>query len=355
MLDLKGDLIMGLISLIFPAIVFCLLREKLSAAESNDKKECAIRYILEFICGYALINTAVVLTRMFYSKIYSGGIFGELNRTPLFAMKYLALGLVFATLLPFVEKLIRGLLPSDIRLSFNTIKLSEKTKAIIVIAYAFVMTLHHFVRIFDNAAWYDEATAILYARSDTFAGVLDLVMRVGHVPFHYVFLWICCKLFGESGLVYHLSGFIPYVITVIIMATVVRKWFGNKTAVILITFSTLLGCAVTYNLEIRMYTWCQLFTFLTYLMAYGIYKTGKNRYYILMALFSVGAIYSHYFALSSMGLIYAVMFIYFLFANRKQAVKVFLSYSDEIERVVPVQQQIDNFIHIGIIKWFDLF
>lgn len=316
---------MGLISLVFPAIVFCLLREKLLVNEKTDKKECTIRYILEFICGYALINTAVILIRMLYSKVYSGGIFEELNRTPLFAMKYLALGLVFATLLPFAEKLIRSFLPSDIRLSFKPIRLSEKAKAIIVVVYAFVMTFHHFIRIFDNAIWYDEATAILYARSDTLAGVLNLVMKVGHVPFHYVFLWICCKLFGESGLVYHLSNFIPYVITVIIMVTVVRKWFGNKATVILITFSTLLGCAVTYNLEIRMYTWCQLFTFLAYLMAYGIYKTGKNKYYILLALFSAGAIYSHYFALSSMGLLYAVMFVYFIFANRKQVVKVFLS------------------------------
>ena len=316
---------MGLISLTFPAIVFCLLREKLLVNEKTDKKECTIRYILEFICGYALINTAVVLTRMFYSKIYGGGIFEELNRTPLFAMKYLALGLVFATLLPFAEKLIRCFLPSDIRLSFKPIRLSEKAKAIIVVVYAFVMTFHHFIRIFDNAIWYDEATAILYARSDTLAGVLNLVMKIEHVPFHYVFLWICCKLFGESGLVYHLSNFIPYVITVIIMVTVVRKWFGNKATVILITFSTLLGCAVTYNLEIRMYTWCQLFTFLAYLMAYGIYKTSKNKYYILMTLFSAGAIYSHYFALSSMGLLYAVMFVYFVFVSRKQAVKVFLS------------------------------
>ncbi len=321
----RGDLLMGLICMIFPAIVFCLLREKLVANERINKKEYIIRYLLEFACGYALINTAVVVIRMFYTKTYDGGIFEALNNSSLFAIKYLSVGLAFAVILPFVERLIMAVAPSSLRLSLNPVKLSDRAKAIIVIAYAFVMTLHHFIRIFDNAAWYDEATAILYARSDTLWGVLRLVMKVGHVPFHYVFIWLCCKLFGESGLVYHLSGFIPYVITVIIMVTVVRKWFGNKATIILITFSTLLGCAVTYNLEIRMYTWCQLFTFLTYLMAYGIYKTGKNKYYILMTLFSVGAIYSHYYALSSTGLIYAVMFIYFLFINRKQAIKVFLS------------------------------
>lgn len=76
--------------------------------------------------------------------------------------------------------------------------------------------------------------------------MLKYIAENGHTPFHYVFAKICVKYLGglEAGFIYHLSAALPYFITVIISATLVRKWFGNKVSIMLVTLSALLDSAI---------------------------------------------------------------------------------------------------------------
>lgn len=61
-----------------------------------------------------------------------------------------------------------------------------------------------------------------------------------------------------------------------------------------------------------MYAWCQMFIFIAYLMLYGVLKTKKDIYYLLMAICSLGAVYSHYFALASIGFMYIILLFYMI-------------------------------------------
>ncbi|MCI8297644.1 MAG: hypothetical protein HFG22_17555 [Lachnospiraceae bacterium] len=104
------------------------------------------------------------------------------------------------------------------------IRSSDKIKGSIVWTYAAIMALHHLIRVFDDCFWLDEGFVIQAARMP-WGGMLGFVARNGHSPFHYAFAWICVGLFGESGLIYHLSATFPYFITVLLTVTLVRRWF----------------------------------------------------------------------------------------------------------------------------------
>ena len=205
-------------------------------------------------------------------------------------------------------------------------KKSDRKKFVFVLFYGLFLSLTHMVRMIDNCIWADEALVVIASRQ-TFSGMLRYVASNGHTPFHYILAWICVRIFRESGLVYHFSATLPYFILIGVSILIVRKWFGNKTALLFITLCSLLDGAIVYNLEIRMYAWCQLFVFLTYLMFYKLYTDNEHRncYYFLVSVFSVAAVYAHYFALASIGVMYAVLFIYILRINIKQAWKVMLS------------------------------
>ena len=199
------------------------------------------------------------------------------------------------------------------RFQFHII--NEKNKVLFLIAYAFFLSMHHFIRLFDNSFWGDEGIVINLAR-EGWMGMLEGVAYNGHSPFHYAFAWICVRFFGESGFIYHFSATLPYFIIIILAVTLVRKWLGVKVAIIFITFCSLLNSAIVYNLEVRMYAWCQLFIFIVFLVAYQLFVFGKNGYYFLLAVVSLGAVYSHYFALASIGIIYFMLFIHAMKTNR---------------------------------------
>ena len=101
------------------------------------------------------------------------------------------------------------------------------------------------------------------------------------------------------------------------------------------TLSTLLGSAVTYNLEVRMYAWCQMFVFAAYLMLYGFYRTKKDRYLLWMAISSLGAVYSHYFALASIGFLYLILLVYIAKTRSQGIWKVLLSGGSVVVLLLP--------------------
>lgn len=322
---------MGIICLFFPASIYCALRHKVNykVCEWNIKQ--MLYLLLEYICGNIMINWLIMCSRWLI-KGNSGNVYTEIINRNDFAVKYLFLAVALAIILVFVEQYVKN------RISINcnsvSVKFSNFQKRVIVIFFALFYAGHNFIRMLDGSVWGDEAIVVNFAR-ESWGRMLERVAEYGHSPFHYVVAWIFRRLFGESGIVFHLSATLPYFIILILAITIISKWFGYKASIILMTLASLLECAVKYNLEIRMYTWCELFIFVAYLMLYQIYKTQKIRYYILMMLSSIAAVYTHYFALASIGIMYFVLFVYVCLKNRKRIVPVILSGGAVLAALVP--------------------
>jgi hypothetical protein len=322
---------MGIICLFFPASIYCALRHKINYKECEWNIKQVLYLLLEYICGNIMINWLIMCSRWLI-KGNSGDVYTEIINRNDFAVKYLFLAVALAIILVFVEQYVKN------RISINcnrvSVKISNLQKKVVVIFFALLYAGHNFIRMFDSSVWGDEAIVVNFAR-ESWGRMLERVAEYGHSPFHYAVAWIFRRLFGESGIVFHLSATLPYFIILILAITIISKWFGYKAAIILMTLASLLECAVKYNLEIRMYTWCELFIFVAYLMLFQIYKTQKIRYYILMMLSSIAAVYTHYFALASIGIMYFVLFVYVCLKNRKRIISVILSGGTVLVTLVP--------------------
>lgn len=353
---------MGLFCMAFPAIVFCRLRNRVFGIKYEKTIEGFLNLVFEYLCGNALINTMIILLRMIVLHT-TGNVYEDLNRYSGFAVKYLMLAVGLAYILPFVERVITKNCVFHVyfHIELCHVKTSDKVKTGMVFSYAAIMVLHHLIRIFDNSFWGDEGIVINAARKP-WGDMLEYVAANGHSPLHYVFAWVCVNVFGESGFIYHLSATLPYFITVFFIVTLVKKWFGNKVSVMLVTLSALLGSAVTYNLEVRMYAWCQMFLLAAYLMLYGFFETKKDIYYLLMALCSLGAVYSHYFAIASIGLMYLILLVYIAKSNFCDVWKVFVSGGSVLAFLFPwlvftkeIKGVVMSDYNIELVSWIDCF
>ncbi len=175
-----------------------------------------------------------------------------------------------------------------------------------VTAFSVLLIALHFVRIFDNNFWGDEAYTIRLSQMD-FTEMLKETAADVHPPLYYLIVQIFCKLLGYSGVVYHLASFVPYVIGIIVALTVIWKRFGMEASVLFILLSSLLETAVTYNVEVRMYSWGALFLMLSFLELYRIFTTNETRDYVCFVVFSLACAYSHYYCLISVAFFYIVL------------------------------------------------
>lgn len=314
---------MGYVSLLFPTLIFCYVRNKLLCLESNDRINRLCKELFQYICGNVLINFIIISIRVFvFDK--RDNVFDSLNLYSDFAVKYLVIAVLLAIAIPIIEMKYIKKMTISFDLKSNKKQISAKAKSIIVIVFGASMAFLHFVRCFDNCFWGDEGILIVAARKD-WSGMLEYVAMNGHSPFHYAFSWLVVKLFGESGFIYHFAATLPFFITIILGITIVKKWFGVCASIVFMTLCTLLDSAMKYNLEVRMYAWCQVFILLSFLMAYKIYTTKNNLFYVLMTLFSIGAVYSHYYALASIGIFYFVLLLYKFKENKKEIWKIIVS------------------------------
>ena len=350
----------GFICLFFPAVIFCYMRRRKEPHQYSDKKQIILRTIYDYVLGNIAINSVLMLLRAIISH-RTDDVSYNLNNYSDLAVKYLVVSIFLAFIFPTLFKILREntLISHDI--AFKGITISERTQAIFVFLYGLILACHHAIRMLDNSVWGDEGIVVLASRK-TFFGMLQHVANSGHSPFHYAFAWICVKLFGESGLVYHFSATLPYFIIVAVAIFLVRKWFGSKAALVFITLCSLLDCTITYNLEIRMYVWCQLFILLTFLMFYKLYllNSKDTKYYILASVFSTFAAYSHYFALASIGLMYFVFLVYILKINAKKTWKVIASGGSVLLLLLPwliyakkVRGSVISNYRIGEVPWKD--
>lgn len=182
---------------------------------------------------------------------------------------------------------------------------------LIAIFYTVVLFFLNFIRIFDNNFWGDEGYSIGLAKM-TFADMVQTTANDVHPPLYYAFLILAYRLFGEHGWVFHFVSIIPYIVILIFSLTVIWKNFGKEASFLMVTFSSVITIAITYNVEARMYSMAAMFVLLAY---YGLFlimaERKKGIYglpgYVLFVFASLGAAYSHYYALLSVAFFYLAL------------------------------------------------
>ncbi len=319
---------MSFICIFFPAVIMCGFRRLVIKDVCRNQDNDWMHVVFEYASSCILLNLLLWIFLAVF-RHNSEGIYDKLNMFSVFAIKYLLSAVLAAVLLPVFERFLRKRLKVtlDIQMKLPQVYIPMEFKwisryGIYILSIAAIGL--HFFRIFDDVFWYDEVLPIITEHLG-WREMLRQVAEWGHTPLHYIIIWGLCRLVGHSGPLHHFVSLFPYVITVFTSMIFVRKWFGTRTAAILILLSALLENAVRYNVEVRMYSWCQMFIFLAYLMMYQTLRTKRTKNFVFMMFYSLGAVYSHYFALAPIGILYLFLLLYMILTDRRSAWKVIFS------------------------------
>ena len=177
---------------------------------------------------------------------------------------------------------------------------------IAAVAFAAVLVVLNLLRIFDNNFWGDEAFTIRLSWMSV-PEMLRATAEDVHPPLYYGIVQLFCKVFGYTGVVYHLASFVPYVLVIVVALTLIWKWFGGSASVILIILSSLLETSVIFNVEVRMYSWGSLFMLASFLALYSIFTKNRTRDYVWFVLASLAGAYTHYYCLVAVAFFYVIL------------------------------------------------
>ena len=293
----------SIICMCLPPLLMMLCREKWLGRKVNCGLDRDVKTLVkEYLISVLFLNL-VVITITYKIFHHDGSIVNSLNDYAGFTFHYLLLSIALAVAEPIIENLLRF----HTKITLVKFAIKENKINICVYAYGFILVLMNFIRIFDNSFWGDEGYSINMAKMS----VLDMISATAadvHPPLHYLLGQLLYHVFGNAGSTYHLIGYLPYLIIVIIGCTLVKNYFGNIPAVILITMSSIMNSALTYNIEVRMYSLAALCILMAYIAYYQILSKNHWSNWAAFCISSLAAAYTHYYALLSVAFLYMMLF-----------------------------------------------
>lgn len=306
---MKGLLTMiAWISLFVPPLIATVLRQKLNMIAKKGKNNWIYEFLVEYVINIFFVNIIMMFCLNYIFKS-QGNLVYKLNAYNNFAFKYMLLALIDAIGIVGAKYVFQN----KMKFIIDELKIPHiKNGKVLIWLYATVLFMLNFVRIFDNNFWGDETfTTNLVQQS--FSKIVSITAADVHPPLYYFIVRIFYLVFGKHGWVFHLVSLIPCFITIVFAMTVIWKKVAPEASLVLITLLCLSNNAVTYNVEVRMYSWAALFVLFSFYEVYRLLQDGKTLNYVLFVFFSLAAAYTHYYALLSVAFFYICIIGYTLF------------------------------------------
>ena len=169
----------------------------------------------------------------------------------------------------------------------------------------------------------DEAFSLSLS-SCSYADIVNITALDVHPPLYYFILKFVVdgvhSIFPSfhSIFVAKLVSVSVYIILLLVIATKVRRDYGNFVA--LLASVCLIGMSrqIDYGIEIRMYSWGMLFVTTAFLWIKNIITENKIWPWIWFVIFSLCSAYTHYFACIAAGFLYIGLLIYFWMNDRRR-------------------------------------
>lgn len=163
-------------------------------------------------------------------------------------------------------------------------------------------------RIYDNTFWLDENWSIRLARM-TLPDMIRKTATDMHPPLYYMLAMAMNRLLGDNGPAYHLSALIPYMGILVLACTEVRRELGLGPAVLLVTMMSLMPEPLYYNVEVRMYSLGAFLVLAAFLALRRILTENRLPAWVLFSITSLGAAYTHYYALIIVAFFYLILVV----------------------------------------------
>lgn len=206
----------------------------------------------------------------------------------------------------------------------NIKKVLEKSKAAIPYLLAAIICLCISIPVFSQSVVLDEAYSITLVRKSV-PGIIRGAAIDVHPPLYYLILKFSGLFGGESFVKYRIVTYLPVYLNLLVLgATFVRKRWGNRTAIFYLLWLGSVYCTFELSSLIRMYSWAVFFVTAAALHMFFYYECGKIRDYLLGILMTLAAMYTHYYAVLSVFLVWTMILAAAIVYKKERIKRVFI-------------------------------
>ena len=179
---------------------------------------------------------------------------------------------------------------------------------LILVGWTLALLRLNYWRIYDNTFWVDETWSIRLARM-SLPDMLKKTATDMHPPLFYMLAMAMNRLLGDNGPAYHLSALLPYIGILFLACTEIRREFGVGPAFLLVTMMSLMPEPLYYNVEVRMYSLGAFLVLTAFLALRRILIRNRLPEWVIFSLTSLGAAYTHYYALIIVAFFYLILIV----------------------------------------------
>ena len=193
------------------------------------------------------------------------------------------------------------------------------TKVKNVIPYIVAMAVCGFVAfpVVSNSVVLDEAYSILLVRGSVPEIIKGTAVDV-HPPLYYLILKLTSLFVGESLVWYRIvTALATWLNLLILGATFIRKRWGWRVSVIYILWFGLTYSTLEKSSLVRMYSWAAFFVTATALFLFAYYEKRSMKSLALGILMTLGAMYTHYYAVLAVFVIWVMLLAAFWLRREK--------------------------------------
>ena len=168
----------------------------------------------------------------------------------------------------------------------------------------------------DNM-WMDEAFSFALVKH-SFSEIWEITAADVHPPVYYWYLKILTAPFHYSLLSAQIASILPYLFIFVFGGWQMKKYFNERTAILFMVMFFCFPFALSYSIEVRMYSLASACVFACAVFAYRFWQEqGRWRDASGLILSGVLAAYTHYFAFVSICVIYGLLLIAIAVGRKK--------------------------------------
>ncbi|MCH5343495.1 MAG: glycosyltransferase family 39 protein [Acetatifactor sp.] len=180
------------------------------------------------------------------------------------------------------------------------------------------------IPVFSNSIVMDEAYSIELVRGSMGEIIRGTAGDV-HPPLYYLILKISAFFGGEDLMKYRfVTALATYLNLLWLGATVIRKRWGSKVSLFYLLWFGLSYSTIEKSTLVRMYSWGAFFVTASALFLFAYYEKSKVRDLVVGVLMTLGAMYSHYYAVMAVFSAWLVLLVAIWLRDRKQIWKILL-------------------------------
>ena len=195
-------------------------------------------------------------------------------------------------------------------------KLTGNNLLIFILIFVLAAAFYLFKLSFSDL-WSDE----VYTKSMLEGSLPDFYAKFKndlHPPLYYLGLKLFTALFGLNAVTLRLFSVLGVLSTLLLGYFAGQRVFGKKGALYFCLMLISIPMLAAYSHQARMYSWAAFSVTGVFIYSYLFMKTGKNRDLALLFIFTVIAVYMHYYSMVAAFVANMFVFQYLVWTKNKK-------------------------------------